>query len=314
MVRPPVLAGAGNSIDLFAVTRAECRSLNSMIDSPLVRGAVEEAAAKNIYAGEILMMVVKIVAWLKGVEKLDSPSDYQPIAGAARSVFEIATDLTLFAFDHELYSMPKFRAWHESAKLDYAEKLHAAFPDDDENANLATVIARKGEIQSERNRHWPTKNGKPTQHPQRWTGNNLGVDAEAAQKFAPQHEHFRLYRREIAKLNWSVHGSGTWYSNVPGSDFPALVVLAQRNLVSWALVAAEMALRTPFVNGWSQGTERRFVAGKAAVERAGQVAYMRTPSGQKQCASTASSNSRSSCFRTWDLARPSCSLHVHAGP
>jgi hypothetical protein len=67
--------------------------------------------------------VLRVLAWLRSLLKLNHPGDFQPILTASRSLFEVAVDATL------LNRAPKLRvgqllAWEESAKLAAAERLH----------------------------------------------------------------------------------------------------------------------------------------------------------------------------------------------
>jgi hypothetical protein len=269
-----------SAVDFLVQTLAECRVAGTFINSPAVRTVVENATGRNVYAPEVLTMLHRLIAWFESLRKLTSPADYQPAAAAARSVFEIAVDLTLLALDSQKYSMPQYQAWHESAKLDCADKVSATYPKDLEEDGMSEVLLRRQEIQALRERFWPRTKGKPALHQKRWTGGNLGTDTGVADQLAPQHEYHRFYRGEVVRLNWSVHGSGNWYANVPFQTFPIIMVYAHRFVVRWALVAAEMALRTPFVNGWSADAEQDFAATRKLIKREGIMALLTTPTGQ----------------------------------
>jgi hypothetical protein len=251
--------------EVFALADAQYKGL-TMVDGFLgehVRPRVEAAAGANAEVAVAVDMLLRVIAWLRTFAKLTDPADYQAAAAGTRAMFEISVDLTLLHFDRRQNPVDKVKTWEMSAKLKHAEAVvryvdgRGGVAPDGTEVLLRFPKQFGAGIRAARERHWPLNSGKPAVHPPRWTGRNLGGDAEAADRFVPAHGFVSFYEHRYRTICWNIHGSGL--GGVRGLDmelFPGLTALAFTETSHFAVVAAEMALR--FVGKWDTEVEVLF--------------------------------------------------------
>lgn len=177
-------------IALSHIGYAEAQVVARFIDEKL-RAAVDERAPKVLNGIAFQGQLLRTIAWLRSLAKLDDPgNDFQAITSAARSVFESAVDVTLMHFDGSANGPEKMDAWENSAKLKHTqnatEYLAASGrpPTDAERTMMAYATREKDSVEKLRLRWWPNENGR---HPRnRWTGRDLGTDAREADKLLPE--------------------------------------------------------------------------------------------------------------------------------
>jgi hypothetical protein len=251
--------------DAFALANAQfggCQIVAAFIDEQ-VRAPVQTAAPTSQSKMVGYVMLLKVIGWLRSIDKLREPADYQAAAACVRSLFEIGVDLTLLVHANTEHPMEKLLAWERSAKLRHAETMRRylegqkELPVGETTPMLDFANRFRQNIEAERERYWPAQPGKKSQHPARWTGRTLSDDAEEADSLSPK-GFVRFYRLRYQQICWHVHGSGTLgLSGIDELAFPGIIALALAEIAEFATVAAEMVLR--LVEEWSPETERRFV-------------------------------------------------------
>jgi hypothetical protein len=115
---------------------------------------------------------------------------------------------------------------------------HRELPE--EHRPVVEFADREGNrIRTLRRSLWPRQGGE---HPNRWTGNRLPLDAEHADRFGDF--RFRAtYMDRFSPWCWSTHGSGlAGVRLVPPSHFPGLVALPLGECSRFAFIACQLAL------------------------------------------------------------------------
>ena len=212
----------GEAFALADAFFAECQVVARFIDEK-VRLRVDERV--GAVPGGIVFQVqmLRAIAWLRSLAKLNHPGDFQAVTAAARALFEGAVDVTLLHYDPATFPPERMDAWQDSAKLKHAETVARYLAETGRDASgehrevLAYAKREKARIEALRSRWWPNYNGK---HPSRWTGLDLAADAKAADALLD--EGFQgFYRLRYPQLCWNVHGSGAaGIANIAPEHFP----------------------------------------------------------------------------------------------
>jgi hypothetical protein len=201
------------------------------------------SSAHDTYEGAL----IRTHAWLRTISKLEHPGDFQAAITASRAIFEIAVDLTLIRYNVAPYSM--LCAWEESAKLaaaektvNYYKKKGVAIPSQYE-AISNFVQSNTQQIRQLRQANW-----KQDKHPPRWTGHNLFVDSEQADKFTSD-GFSEYYAVRYPQVCWSVHGSGlTCIRGVSEDLFPGLIAFAFSDIAKFSIIVAKQTLELMGIN------------------------------------------------------------------
>lgn len=196
----------------------------------------DQTDAFHSYHGAML----RITAWLRSLCKLNQPSDFQPILAASRACFEIAVDMTLLCLDDE-HPCTKLLAWERSAKLKAAERVARRYQDQSIPNRFTPLITfineQRTSVHDDRAIYW---NGR---HPSRWTGQNLELDARAADR-CEAHGFVKYYDERYAQACWSVHGSGLASVRYLSEDvFPSVAAFGYAEAAAFSVVAARQAMR-----------------------------------------------------------------------
>ena len=207
-----------------------------------VDAAVPAVAHGIAFQGQLL----RTIAWLRSIAKLDHPGDFQAVTAGARAIFEGAVDVTLMHFDAASNGPEKMDAWENSAKLKLAQSASQYIAYAGRKAALSEqhmqtfIKNNKAVIEKLRVKHWPNHKGK---HPPRWTGRDLAQDAEAAERF--QAEGFEeFYRVRYPMLCWYVHGSGlTGLANIRAEVIPYIGSSAAVDAAKFGRVVAEVVAK-----------------------------------------------------------------------
>ncbi|MEW6737832.1 MAG: hypothetical protein AB1489_41510 [Acidobacteriota bacterium] len=179
-----------------------------------------------------LGLFLRALTWVKSIDKLDEPTDLQPILTSVRALLETSVDLNLLRAEPGTTLCWKMYWWEESAKLKAATCLRdyykRALPRDGKNfpADIPSVSAdamqfidnNEAHLLNQRRTLWPShvSNSGAPKHPERWTGSGeLLTDVRAADRAGgsliktivgmPLEE---FYESEYRRLSWNVHGSG----------------------------------------------------------------------------------------------------------
>jgi hypothetical protein len=112
----------GEAFALADAFLGACQVVAQFIDKE-VRPSLENAVAMDPSMLHVHGLFLRVIAWLRTVDKLRHPGDFQAAATAARTLFEVAVDLTLLDFDRKTQPLAKLLAWERSAKLKHAVSL-----------------------------------------------------------------------------------------------------------------------------------------------------------------------------------------------
>jgi len=235
----------GEAFALADAFFAECQVVARFIDEN-VRLRADERVGSVAHGVVFRVQMLRAIAWLRSLGKLNHPGDFQAVMAAARALFEGAVDVTLMHFDPKNFSPEKMDAWEDSAKLKHAQCIERYLvdterePSDDERTVLAYAGREKLRIEKSRMQWWPSHGGK---HPPRWTGHDLAADAKAADKLLDKRfEEF--YRLRYPEICWSVHGSGAaGIADVLPEHFPFIGGRGYREAANFARIVAEVVSR-----------------------------------------------------------------------
>jgi hypothetical protein len=266
--------GPGAALALASAHHTGCRVVASFIDQE-VWPRVNAAAASTSDLRYLRGILLRVRAWLRTIEKLNEPSDFQAAAAGARAVFEISVDLTLLQFDKARHTFDKVRAWEASAQHRHGITLARHYdgkpgrPVPGVAAKIATAKRLEAEAQTDRAKRWPTRKGK-VRHADRWTGRDLGTDATEAEKLAAR-GFVDFYANHYQRICWYVHGSGlAVVEGLNAELFPVLSTIALQTIGQFAIVVAEMALR--LAGCWEADANRAIqLLGKARMATIGKV-------------------------------------------
>jgi hypothetical protein len=184
-------------------------------------------------AGEILFaQLVRIDYWLRSLDKLASPTDYQAATAGCRSMLELAIDIALVRANPADFQT--VLDWELSAKLHHAQALSTYCEKDKEIAprfprQINWVETERDGINALRLQHrWVKKLDDGTEkpkHPQRWTNRDLASDAREADKVqenwraeGPTFRFERYYETRYRELCWDTHGSGNVHRGQVGGE------------------------------------------------------------------------------------------------
>jgi hypothetical protein len=268
----------GEALALACVQYAEAQAVAQFIDRN-VRERVDATAPSVPHGVAFQGQLLRVIAWLRSIAKLDHPADFQAVTAGARAIFEGAVDVTLMHFDPTGHGPEKMDAWEDSAKQKHgqtaADYLAASGrqPTEAEQHMLAYVTREKDRIEKLRLRWWPNENGR---HPRnRWTGRDLGTDAREADKLLPEgFEEF--YRLRYPQLCWNVHGSGlAGIANIRAEAIPYIGSSAATEAARFARVVAEVVAK--HMGCWN---EENFKKLPAQVKEARAVAYLTAMAGR----------------------------------
>lgn len=233
---------------------AACKRIERFVGES-VRPILTRTSDASALDATVQGIVVRVHAWIRSLNKLNHPGDFQAILSASRALFEIAVDLTLLKFDQ---SSPceKLIAWEESAKLASVDRLKRfcdAHPGEVPvgSESMLTFLAQRDRIVGLRRQHW-----RNDRHPNRWTGRNLEDDATVADRAQPC-GLAEYYATRYSQVCWSVHGSGlTSVRTITTDRFPGLSALGLADAAQFSLVACERALQ--LVERWDDISKSRF--------------------------------------------------------
>lgn len=251
---------------------AECQIVARFIDEK-VRAPVDARAPSVPYGVDFQVQLLRAIAWLRSLIKLNDPGDFQAVATAARSLFEGAVDVTLMHFDPAEHSPEKMDAWELSAKAKYANTMSVYLgtvnrpSEEHEKTILAFLQRESARVEQLRARWWPRNSGPPG-HPSRWTGRDLGTDAERADALLAS-GFVEFYRLRYPQICWNTHGSGAaGIAGVPPEVFPMIGGMAYREAARFAAVVAEVT--TKAMGCWN---ESEFKTLREEMKRASGLVY-----------------------------------------
>ncbi len=249
-----------DALTVAAALYAECRLVSEFISGD-VRHWLLAAGEPNGPDAVILGQFLRIDAWLRTLKKCDEPGDFQAVISATRALLEATIDLVLIS-THPAGAQT-LQDWEDSAKLKHANALATYYakegtkPLSEHETIMEFGQRNSGRIESvRRSRGWLKGSSKPM-HPDRWTKNNLAVDAQRADAAAPGFGFERFYETRYRELCWNVHGSGlAGARGVSPELFPFIGGRAFRECANLAEHAARVTLR--HFNIWGPAQEQAF--------------------------------------------------------
>lgn len=182
------------------------------ISSTIKDGNDKEAAIHAIYKRQY--------AWGKTLIKLDSRSDFQALAAAARSMFELAVDMRLISENKISDCVPKYHSFSEVDRYKRSQQIvtyvkdsrGASRIDDTENQKHINDTATKTKVDQLLNQYWKNKQGK-THCPVHWSGFGM-PNRVALLDIDYQDTYWKLYK----SLSWHIHSGTAGYSGF-NTDF-----------------------------------------------------------------------------------------------
>jgi hypothetical protein len=170
--------------------------------------AVGGVLNKNDRENTIYGLFCRAVCFSKTVGKCNEASDFQSLQHINRALIEVASDLIFLLHDASRETDLKIKVWEESAKLKAAILVIEYYKD--KNLSLPSecrhqegfVKKFRQTIEGDRQKWW----GKNF-HPNRWTGNNLLIDVQEADRLEGSVLE-EIYQVEYRRMNWFAHGSG----------------------------------------------------------------------------------------------------------
>jgi hypothetical protein len=164
----------------------------------------------------LLGLYQRAFLWMRSLEKLSAPQDFQAIVTGNRALFEVTVDMILVAEGGPSYAPERMHWWEQSAKLKAAEAIIRYYSEAGLNVpNIYQfqqdfIMRNKTIVEQQRQALW----NRPS-HPERWTNSSLEVDARRADEFRSDDVQEELessllefYQTQIRRMHLSVHGSG----------------------------------------------------------------------------------------------------------
>ena len=227
----------------------DCRCVHEFLNVQM-RPRIVLAAGGEESEDAFYGLFLRVLAWMRSLWKLDEPGDFQAIAVASRTLFEIAVDVTIMHFDAAANPPAKLDAWEVSAKLKAAERIRrflaregCTLSEKDFNPQLTYLSTQEQRIKALRTRWWPRKDHKP-EHAERWTQRNLPDDADRATELYRAGEFDEYYATRYSHSCWNTHGSGlAGVRGISAKEFPGLAAGALGECAQFALMATEITLR-----------------------------------------------------------------------
>lgn len=241
-------------VNAFALGEAlfgECQLVHDFLEEK-VQPRVREVAGRSpgVETDTYHGLMIRVLAWMGSIGKLNHPGDFQAITVASRTLCETAVDVTLLHFDPTNYPIAKLIAWEESAKLKSAIKIRDYFakkgkvPPQEYAPQIKFITTEQKRIEGLRATHWPGKKGQGHHPSNRWTERTLDEDAAVATKLFPEGEFEEFCATRYQQLCWNTHGSGlAGVRSISADNLPGLGALAMKECTHFALLIAEVTLR-----------------------------------------------------------------------
>jgi hypothetical protein len=185
--------------------------------------------------------------WLLTIVKLDSSTDLQAVSAAARSLFEVAVDLSLLRGYPQRYPYAMVFDWERSCIVKRAAWIKTYFKSrgrpTPEGYRLWHRYLKESEepaiIEARRQQWWGSK-----EHPDRWTGRDLLQDVEAAAAVHGDTSLSDFFVTEYSTLSWTTHGSGLagLRTNTP-QKIPASWAICLSWISDFAALAIDLLLK-----------------------------------------------------------------------
>ncbi|HEY0428420.1 MAG TPA: DUF5677 domain-containing protein [Pyrinomonadaceae bacterium] len=177
-------------------------------------------------------------AWILSLRTLKQTAHYQAISTASRTLLETTVDILFLYADKTDKTAEKMFAFAFSEQFKAAEQIVNFFKENDETLPDEYVEQQKfyksqlPNIQMFRNTYWQTPKQKQKQvnaeHPNRWTGQDLGSDVRKIDKICGEIikrnlniSLGRFYRTEYRRINWHIHAGLASLHSRTGKKMPA---------------------------------------------------------------------------------------------
>jgi len=195
-----------------------------------VRGVLQGRLATTERERAALRLYYRLAAYLASVYRLDSPIHFQSIAGAARSVFELALDLALLGSDATTESVERLAAFTRVERYRVAKRLVDFYADHPlprdfnitEQSRLCADPAETTEVEALIEQYWGQN--RNLNWPAHWSRFR---DARARARHIGGHWEER-YVRYYSILSWHVHSGAVGVAGLAEDAFDIFVANAHR--------------------------------------------------------------------------------------
>lgn len=221
-VTPSLLANA-----TFEGVRA-LRVFSEVHLKPLLQGLPTTNARERAVLG----LYYRLAAYLASVHRLDGRIHFQSIAGAARSVFELALDLALIGADTTTESIDRLTAFTRVERYRAAKRLvdfyaNHPLPSDfniREERRVCADAAERAAVEALIVQYWDQKRNGDLNWPKHWSH---CFDARGRAKQVGQGWEER-YVRYYSVLSWHIHAGVVGIAGLPQDAFDIFVADAHR--------------------------------------------------------------------------------------
>lgn len=234
-----------------------------------LRGVLQGLLATTEREQAVLRLYYRLAAYLATVYRLDSPIHFQSIAGAARSIFELALDLALIHADTTTESITRLNAFTRVERYRVAKRLvdfyaNRPVPPDfniTEQSQVCADAAETAAVEGLITQFWD--HGWPTH----WS--RFGDARSRAAHVGARWEE--RYVRHYSILSWQIHSSVVGVAGLAQELFDVFVADAHRlardsALDAYDIVGQELHLAHA-MDQWAATLEfLRNVSGMALVE------------------------------------------------
>lgn len=250
---------------IYKGTDAVSKFAESVMIPPL-RGQINLSDKEKAIVGTYYRMY----AWIRSMVAMNSHIHFQGAAAAARSLFELLTDIKTLAIDKTGKLAEKFHAFSEIEKFRVAENLVSfcdGHPNDTklDDSRQRTFINKPNKRQTVHQtivKYWGINKKKKPRRPKHWTGKNL---LDRAHDHGLEYEE--LYFKAYPLLSWYIHSGSTGYAGLDAEAFEACFGLshsiAQQMFLEATLICAQ-EMKIPIAD--NAIADLRLTPGKVIVE------------------------------------------------
>ncbi len=197
-----------------------------------LRGVLQGLLATTERERAVLRLYYRLAAYLASVHRLDSPIHFQSIAGAARSVFELALDLALLGADTTTESVDRLAAFTRVERYRVAKRLvdfyasHPLPPDFNiaEQRRVCSDAAEEAAVEALIVQYWGRDRNGDLNWPIHWS---CFRDARGRARHVAESWEER-YVRYYYVLSWHVHSGAVGVAGLAQDVFDIFVADAHR--------------------------------------------------------------------------------------
>ncbi|MCK6479940.1 MAG: hypothetical protein L6R43_07255 [Planctomycetes bacterium] len=227
---------------------ADCANLTCQFMDQVILPRVKDLASSSDRNATIVGLYFRATCWMRTLGKLDHVTDFQAADAAARSLLELATNLSLLVLSGDPQDAHRLMAWEDSYRLSLAEAYLSyvdSLPSPDQalmsRVNVQAFVDREGAgIRANRKKYWGGK------HPKHWMGKDLEQATACADKINPEPSLrylSRTYQEHVRRMNVMLHGASlALVRNMEASTFASVMAMAYLTSARVALVIVAVVM------------------------------------------------------------------------